>query len=187
MREYGQLPNQPFATRADAVDPVTVRTLVTGEGQLFYAVNRERYAVKMQIALNRPGKARRLSTGEDIPSNGKSIPLELKPYQLIVARLEPGVDISAVSANVPQAERKLVEDRLSWVRRLAASKRLGPGAEKVTLDAAVAEASAAVRQDRLWHARTVLEHNSLLAIYRRLDCYPSNLFADQPGPLRCEP
>jgi hypothetical protein len=149
-----------------------VRTLATKEGLLFYAVNRERYAVTIQIALNRSGKGLRLSTNAEIASVGKSITLELQPYELIVTRLEPGLMIEEVRTQVAPAERKLVEDTLAWVKRLATSKRLSGSGDKTTVDAAATAATTALRLGRLWRVRTLLEHNSMLAVYRRTGCFP---------------
>lgn len=187
LSEYAQLPDQPFVDRGDAIDPVTIRTLATDDGLMFYAVNRERYPVETTILLNKPGKAIRLSTGQTLPSAGRSLTLELDPYELIVGRLDPGLEIASVASKAPPAEIGLVEDRLKWLQRLAASKQPTSSAEKITLGTAIGAAADALKKGRLWRARTALEHNSLLAIYRRLDCYPPRLFATRPAQDDCDP
>ncbi|MGB0128379.1 MAG: hypothetical protein WBP72_12130, partial [Rhodocyclaceae bacterium] len=88
---------------------------------------------------------------------------------------------------VPAADRALVENRLRWLQRLATGKRQTSTAEKAKIEMAIHMADEALRQGRVWRARTAMEHNSLLAIYRRLDCYPPNLFAGKETPSVCDP
>lgn len=196
LREYAFLPNQPFTARADAIDPVTVRSLVTKAGLLVYAVNRERYPTSTELVFNRASEAVRLSTGKRLNIRDNRLNIELLPYQLIVIRLPPGSEIVKAGTTVPEAEKRKVEARVDWARRLAEGNRLRPLAggilgqktpELRTLETAVATATTALNKGWLWRARTVLEHNALLAIYRRLDCFPPELFSDMTSRRECPP
>ncbi len=192
MKEYRQLPTQAFASRPDAHDPVAVRTLETKAGFLFYAVNREQYPVKLDVALSRPGRLLRLSGGEPLALSHGHLLLDLKPYELVAVHADADVRIARVRTEVPTGQRSLVERQLDWIRRLSQSSgltnlvRRGPNEHDRAL---LAKAAAAARQafDRgwLWHARTLLEHSSLLAIYRKIDCYPPGLFSGEHNPSSC--
>jgi len=77
-REFRHLPPVPFTPRKDARDPVAVWELAFGvppsgglpsrDGVfLFYAVNRERYPVRVTIAFDGKGPVRRLSSASSPP------------------------------------------------------------------------------------------------------------------------
>lgn len=187
IAEYLQLPSLPFAARHDALDPVTVRTLGTEQGLMFYAVNRERFPVTTTMTLNKTGKALRLSVGTPMPAIGRALTLELKPYELIVGRLDPGLEIDFIATRVAAGDRALVENRLRWLQRLATGKRATSSVEKAKIETAINIADEALSQGRVWRARTAMEHNSLLSIFRRLNCYPPGLFSPSTAQLNCDP
>ncbi|MEI6719274.1 MAG: hypothetical protein WCO67_00785 [Betaproteobacteria bacterium] len=192
MAEFRRLPAESFASRTDATDPVVVRTLETKASLLFYAVNRERFPVTLQILLSRPSKLVRLATDEQLALSGNRLTLNLQPYELVTVRADPDVRISRVSTEAPVEHRSRVERQIEWIGRLsksggiAALVRRGPNAQERAL---LAEAGTAAREafDRgaLWRARTLIEHSSLLAIYRRLACYPPDLFSGESHASGC--
>lgn len=184
MREFRMLPAQSFTARADAVDPVTVRTLETPGDHLFYAINRAAYPVRLAVDLSRPARVTRLSGGAELPTAGGRLELELKPYELLAARTDADVRITHISATPPTDERRRVERQLDWVRRLSMSSGLasligrGPdAAERRQLADAVQSAGSALERGWLWRAQSILEHSSLLVIYRRTGCYPPGLLS----------
>jgi hypothetical protein len=192
MKEYRQLPAEAFATRTDATDPVTVRTLESKAGYMFYAVNRERYPVKLDILLTRPGRLVRASVDEPLALNGSHLLLDLKPYELLVVRADTDTKISRVSTTVAAEYRSHVERQIDWAARLSRSTGIaslvgrGPNTQERAL---LAAASVAARQafDRgaLWRARTLMEHSSLLAIFRRIGCYPPALLSGEAHSSSC--
>jgi hypothetical protein len=51
---------------------------------------------------------------------------------------------------------------------------------------ASAEARRAFAAGHYWRARTVLEHSALLAIYKKLGCYPPGLLDADPDATDCD-
>jgi hypothetical protein len=196
MDEFRRLPARAFAPRADAVDPVALRTLESADAYLFYAVNSEPYPVRVDITLSGRGKLARLSgeplAAEDGPLSSRHLRLDLKPYELVGVRADPASRITAVKTEVPPEQKAVVQRQVEWVERLSQASRLknligrGPDErERVLLADAAATARQALDRGWLWRVGSVLEHSSLLAVYRRLDCYPPQLLAGEEHRSDC--
>jgi hypothetical protein len=102
-RAYRALPAQKFQTVGHATDPVAVRTLVHNGRRCFYAVNRDYYPVKVDVAFNAaPKAAEDLATGEklDLPQQWS---LALGPYELRSFAVAPEVEIVRFTATPPES------------------------------------------------------------------------------------
>ncbi len=179
LAEYLRLPPEPFSLRRDASDPVAVWERATERSFMFYAVNRERYPVTVQISLSAGAKPVRLVDGSPVTVKDNRLRIDLEPYQLIAFRAASAVRIRQVDFRVPPEQRARVTEQVHWLQELEKEGEKKPGhlddLEKARLRQAAREASDALSQDHLWRARTLVEHSQLLAIYRKLGRSPPQL------------
>lgn len=192
MAHFRRLPARRFNDHPDAVDPVAVRSLADKGSYYFYAVNRERYPVAVDIELDRARNVAGLADEAPVKIEGDRLRLTLKPYELIAFKAAAETRIRAIRTQLPQDERTRVERQIAAVERLADSSplqallRRGPSEkEHRLLQAAVREARQALDRGWLWRARTVLEHSALLAIYERTGCFPPGLRAGDSDAQPC--
>lgn len=174
LREYLALPPEPFEPRADARDPVAVWSRSRADGLYFYAVNRERVAMRVAIALEGARAVNRLAGGGAMPLSGGQVRLELAPYELVTLKADSGATIRNVTVEPPAAARAEVQALVNGVRDLATSAA-GDRAAADVLSEAARLANADLERGHLWRARTRLEHHRLVAIYERLGRYPAGL------------
>lgn len=180
MTEYLSLPPEPFSPRAEARDPVAVWERATAESLLFYAVNRERYPVSMELVLPAGADVTRLATGQPVPLENGKLRITLKPYQLIAFRASRAARIGSITTHVPAAVRSQIAEQVRWLQSLAQGQderwfsRLRDE-EKSLLSAASRNAADALGRGELWRARTSIEHHDLLEIYGKIGEYPPHL------------
>lgn len=192
MANFRRLPARRFEDRPEAVDPVAVRSLAAADAYYFYAVNRERYPVAVDIALDKAADVASLADGKAAPIDNGHLRLTLRPYELIAFKAAAATRIRAVATRVPDGERERVARQIAAVERLAGSSlvqtlvRRGPTEEEHALLSNVSRAAReALEHGRLWRARTLLEHSALLAIYKRTGCYPPELRHGDRGAESC--
>lgn len=170
-REFRKLPALRFENVPGAVDPVTVRAHASASQLMFYAVNRERYAVLVHIEL----------------SNGETRELALRAHELQVATAPAGVRILRVRTEVPAVERAQIAARIQWVRGLLAgsgnSKPAGGDAQ--VLAQAAATAQRALDDGLIWRARSVFETSAALRAFRGIGCFPPDLRAAFSSTASC--
>jgi hypothetical protein len=173
---YRRLPAVPFGSLNGAQDPVAVRTLNDGSKTWFYAVNRERYPVRIALTFSRPASITPLPGGGAEPQ-GIELVRDLKPFELFAATAERDVTIVRVTVTAPAAERERVAEQVQWIERLGRSAAITRLAEpdRALLADAARTAHDALTEGRLWRAHTVLEHSAILAIYNTLGCSPPGL------------
>jgi hypothetical protein len=194
METFRRLPAVPFNSRRDALDPVAVRTLSTPEGLWIYAVNRERYPVKLDLTLTGASRLSRLADGLPLTLADGRISFELKPYELLGIRAEKEASLGSINTEAPKEERDSLERMISTVERQSRLSSMGKllrpkmgDADIKLLQDAAAEARKAFSAGHLWRARSVLEHSSLLAAYRKFGCFPPGLLDGGPEVDECEP
>ncbi len=181
LREYRSLPAKRFQPRADGRDPVAVWTLDQDSGLLLYAVNRERYAMKIAIQFSGAADVVRLSTEEHVRLEANQLTLTLSPYQLITFKAPPGSKMVRVSQYPPAKEVARVNAQVTWLAdlaRKAEGDRLGLGLQqpqRSLLAQGSQLAGAALRRGHLWRARTLLEDSRLRAIYTQVGAQPPGL------------
>lgn len=186
LREFAQLPDRPFVELKSVADPVMIRILQGEDGMQFYAVNRERYAVTTTIRSDRPANWTRQSSGELLSGNSATLKLDLKPYELLVGRVGPGAAIVSATSEVPATAKSLVTNRITWIKRFAETRQAIAGLDRTVLDWSIGTAETALAAGHLWRARTVLENNCLLNLFRRFDCFPPGLSVDAASEKRCD-
>jgi hypothetical protein len=193
METFRRLPAQPFSDRADATDPVAVRSLVVEDAFLVYAVNRERYAIRVDISLSNARHPVRMSDNIPLQLRGGHLSLELKPYELIGVRAERSARIDAVRTEVPVEQTRQIERQIAAVERAGRIRpiqrllQVGMSDQDYRLlKAAAAEARKAFALGHLWRARSVLEHGALLAVYRKLGCFPPGMLNSMPNAADCD-
>ena len=188
LREYRALPQEKFQARKEARDPVAVWERQGAGDFLFYAVNRERYPVKVEIQFSSAPSLKRLATGESVPVKDKTLQMELQPYELRTFSAGAGTKIEAVTETVPEVDLDRVRKMTEWLRRLADDVTAGKTGETLTpeqralLGRASAEAETCLKEGRTWRARTLQEDQRLREIYSKCERIPSLL--DQNGPLK---
>jgi hypothetical protein len=177
VRRFRALPAERFSPRPDARDPVAVWTLSRPNRFWFYAVNRERYEVKLHIDLAGATEVVAADDGRARPLRAGALELALGPYELAVFRAGRGASIRAVRLEIPQAARAAVAAQVRWIVEQAAQQpRYSLSVEQRALLARAAEeADRALGEGRLWRARTLLEAEPLLEIYGVLGRRPPGL------------
>ncbi|MBC8008096.1 MAG: hypothetical protein H7X76_08635 [Prolixibacteraceae bacterium] len=147
---------------------------------LFYAVNRERYPVTVDITLSPGTLPIRIAGGSALPLTNGRLRVELQPYQLLAYRAPGPARMLKVETHVPPAHRELVTSQVHWVGNLARSEgekwfgALGTSEQRLLVEIS-AEASAALARGDLWHARTALERQPMISIYRKLERMPPQI------------
>ena len=134
-RAYRALPRQKFDTVGPSTDPVAVRSLVHDGRRYFYAINRDYYPVKIDVAFNAaPKQAEDLATGEkmDLPQQWS---LVLGPYELRSFAVAPETEISRFAATPPEhIVRELheeAEQALAAFARVRAAGKSVPGTDEM--------------------------------------------------------
>jgi Glycosyl hydrolase-like 10 len=186
LAEYLRLPAEPFSPRQDARDPVAVWERSTPDSLMFYAVNRERFPVSVEVDLSAGAKVSRLSDNSPIVLNGGRLRFVLEPYQLVAFRADSGVRIIAIALSVSPEDRDRVASQIRWFENLAREQggrwfRILSEEQKALLDETAKSASAALTRGHLWRARAILEDHRLLAIYRQLNAFPPHFLDDPEG------
>lgn len=181
LQEYRRLPAAQFIPRADARDPVAVWELARTVDYLFYAVNRERFPVNVQLKLKGVGQVRRLSNGQKMQTQNNLLNLQLQPYQLIAFTAPVGVNITAVTMQIPATDLDKVTSQVLWLESLSLetknkqkTSKLSPSQRQIA-QVAARHARTALNQNRVWRARTIMEHHELLPIYDLVGSYPPYL------------
>ncbi|OGV73952.1 MAG: hypothetical protein A3K19_22945 [Lentisphaerae bacterium RIFOXYB12_FULL_65_16] len=200
LAEYRRLPDLPFQACPALNDPVALRqcTVASADaarlgpgwepGLYLYAVNRERYPVKVELQLDGADRVQRLRNGEAVTLDGQTLRLELQPYELRAFRAAPGARVSGGTATAPAEVRERLATQVSWVERVVpeierpeAKGRLKPE-DVARLKQTASDARKALDAEQLWHARAALEWRSL-ELFRRCGSLPPFLRDDGPPAL----
>ncbi|HEY3377271.1 MAG TPA: hypothetical protein VGL77_07220 [Armatimonadota bacterium] len=177
-REYRSLPEARFSARQDARDPVAVWELARQNDFLFYAVNRERYAITITLQLSGATAVKRLASGDNVPAPRGSLAITLQPFELRTFLAPAGTKIVRVTTAIPSNELALVTRQVTWLEKLAAdagANRLQPSLDAkqfATLKALASEARVALTAGQTWHARTMMDCHELLGIYQKTAHFP---------------
>ena len=192
MQEYRRLPTARFTPRKDARDPVAVWALSRSTDYLFYAVNRERFSVILQLRFDGLGEVRRLSSGQKMLTQNSMLNIQLQPYQLMAFTASAGVNITAATSIIPVEDLNKVTSQVLWLENLSRemkniqlTSRLTPN-QRQTVQVAAQQAREALNQNRVWRARTIMENHELLPVYERIGRYPPYLRDSVPGDKRNE-
>jgi hypothetical protein len=181
LKEYLLLPPVPFIPRADARDPVAVWELPRSNDYLFYAVNRERFPVKVQLQLKGSGNVYRLATKEKMETQHGRLTLQLEPYQLIAFGGTASMHIVKVTTTAPAVDLERVTTQVKWLEALsneAQNTRLVPvlsDAQRQKLPAFAAQARTALNKGWIWRACTIMENHELMQIYQSIGRYPPRI------------
>src|SRR5262249_46983825 len=143
----------------------------------FYAVNRERYAVKVRIEISGATQVSDAADGDARTLSAGALELELAPYELAAFRARAGAAIRAVRVEPPRTAVEQVTAQVRWIPERAAHPPLiGLSApQRALLERAAEEATRALCEGRLWRARALLEAAPLLEVYRALGERPPGL------------
>lgn len=187
LKEYRSLPPVSFVPRQDARDPVAVWELQRSGDYLFYAVNRERFPVTVQLRLRGSGQVYRLSTGQKMIPQKNILSLQLQPYQLIAFKASKGVSITGVATKVPAEDLRRVTTQVQWLEALNHDVQSGhgiqilPDTQRQILTVAATQARIALSQNHVWRARTIMENHALLSVYKDIGRYPPDLRNETPA------
>lgn len=176
LETYRALPARPFSPRADARDPVAVWEAEFGGERYFYAVNRERFPVTLELRLAGTGRFTPLAGGAAASSAEGAMRIVLAPYRLRAFKGPAGLRIERASAIVPEGELERLREQAAWLSALA-GQMPGParalrGEDKAFLRLSADAVAAALRRGHTWRARTALEDQRMLAIYLTLRRFP---------------
>ncbi|HYQ73220.1 MAG TPA: family 10 glycosylhydrolase [Gammaproteobacteria bacterium] len=176
MKDYRALPRKAFYQRKDARDPVAVWELDDEEGYYFYAVNRERFPVKVILVIDGAGDITRMSTGQHLQLEKGDLILQLKPYQLMSFKGAGDARIASVSADIPPEELQRVITQVEWLEALENDVQRNLAADQRQMLMSLAtEARRVLDAGRVWQARTLIENHSLLGLYQSIGKYPPEL------------
>lgn len=181
MQEYRALPPVPFTPRQDARDPVAVWELARKNDYLFYAVNKERFPVSLQIQLSGHGSIYRLSTHAPVDSKDNLIHLDLKPYQLMAFGATTGMRIAKVTETIPEPDLARITKQIHWLERINDDVQseliipVMPMEQRHELRQITQEAKAALDRGWVWRARMLIENHKMLLIYKIIGSMPPDL------------
>lgn len=186
LAEYETLPSEAFAAVPSATDPVAVRMLRppasrSAEGIWFYAVNRERYPVRLTITMRGAGTVTRPARNRKADLTNDELSVELQPYELQTFRANAAADIVSVAAAVPESARVHAREIVESLERMAngpLAAVLLSGEQRVRLRRTVGDLRAALSAGRYWQVRTVAESWPMQEIYRKLRSSPPDLRDD---------
>ena len=170
--EYCRLPATPFKVCADAVDPVTVRGLETGNKYLFYVVNTLSSPVKVKITFKSVSGLERLAAGGKL--SVKPLELDLKGFQLMTFKADRGTRINKVTVDIPAAVTKRIGDQVAWLKKLNASSgryRLN-GGQRRNLNNMTREIDQLWRKGHLTRIRLLLETAMMKRLFKACKSYP---------------
>lgn len=186
-REFGKLPQLPFAEVAGATDPVMVRALQDEDAYYFYAVNRESYPVRISVELAGNGELVHRDESIVVHEGNRLLEIELQPYELRAVSGDKTLRISAVHTQSPEAALTRVAARLRWVENLLAGKsgRKPAAQDALVLRAASDTARDALDKGWLWRARTSFEISPVLQAFRRAGCSPPDMTGGVPDMAGC--
>lgn len=178
MAEFRRLPRRPFTPLPEARDPVAVWTRTEADATWFYAVNRERFAIPLTVALTGAASVTRLGTGAAVAIAAGNLALELQPFELAAFRAPAGAAVAGVDMQVPVDRVEAVRARLAYAQNVAETITTGPNADDVTAAeraaflANVDAAWDALALGHIWRARTALQMAPMLTVYERLGDMP---------------
>lgn len=112
VREFTSIPAERFASRADAVGPVVVRSLARRDGLFLYAVSVVDRPMAVRIRIDGARELRRAAGEARVPMRDGFVELELQPFQLVGLRASAGATVSGVTAEpLPPSREAVRADR----------------------------------------------------------------------------
>lgn len=203
LREFTALPRQAFQPLLQARDPVAVwrcelQSPAAGSGlkagYYFYAVNRERYPVKLNLSLSGTDSVTRLVDGSVLPVADGRLTMELEPFALRGFLAPIGSSIRAAETVVAEQRIVAVRKRLAYAQHIAEainggiySSSISPE-EKAAFNSLLNEAWTSFQAAHYWRARTALSQAGMMSVYERCGGYPQEqLYTRFPGLLEFEP
>ena len=178
MREYRRLPAVPFKARLEARDPVAVWETPHAGEFYFYAVNRDRYPVRLELALNGAAEVQRLTSTQATKLQNGRLVLELQPYELAGFKAPAGATIVSVQETCPPEQVEKVRTQVVELEQMAQEARQGalqdlltPG-QAAQLAKVALEARTELERGHLWRARIWIEHE-MAGIYTRCNRWPA--------------
>jgi hypothetical protein len=198
--EYKALPALRFTALDSARDPVAVwfRPVDGADGFepgfYFYAVNREQYPVRIDIALKAPANLVRLGNGEKLSVQNGILSLELQPYELRAYRAPSGERIVSATTVIPEDKLQAVRNRLAFAQDIAADLAKPPDRsavdehERTTFLNQLNAAWNAYSQGYFWRTRTALSMAPAFRVYLDLAKLPEGQIVTAfPGLLQAQP
>lgn len=167
--EYRALPALPFVPLEDARDPVAVWHRTDGRQAWFYAVNRERWPITIELAFDQCREVTRLTSGQTIPVTDGKLTLELQPFELRSFAMPPGARLVGSRTTIPPAMHDYLRHRITFAQQLRES--LAPDSLPAELlaayDQSLATAWEALERKAYWRARTVLRSAPMMRVYEQ--------------------
>jgi hypothetical protein len=180
FNEYSALPPLPFSSLEDAVDPVAVwYAKVSGnknakDGFYFYAVNRARWPISIQLSLAGCDNVTRITNDKTIALKNGKLTLSLKPFELISFRADPNAKITGSETTIPKAMHDYIHRRIAFAQNLRDSIPEGAIAkgELEDYDQALKVAWDALERKAYWRARSVLRSAPMMRLYELTGSMP---------------
>ncbi|MFZ2653669.1 MAG: hypothetical protein WAX69_02020 [Victivallales bacterium] len=201
LQEFTALPRTPFVPLAEARDPVAVwyskksdqlpvasnqqnpntnnQSLIT-DNFFFYAVNRERYPVRITLELASAKDVVSISTGKAETLAGGKLVLDLQPFELRSFKAAPGASITSALTEVPDTAVVDVKKHLAFCQDLA--DEISAGAYKTAFsksqkDAFLSNLSTAwdaYQKKHYWRARTAMSMAPMMLVFKETGIYPKD-------------
>lgn len=178
--EYRALPALPFTALDGAKDPVAVwYSDVKGktgieDGTYFYAVNRSRWPVAIQLQLAGADSIASLTEREVPPLTEGNFVLYLEPYELRSFKTVNGADLKAVATTIPEEMRQYIYNRMAFAQNLRQQISAGavPKKELAVYDVTLAKAWEALEHKAYWRARSLLRSAPMMRVYELTGAMP---------------
>jgi hypothetical protein len=140
----------------------------------FYAVNRERWPVTIELAFDNCREVTRLTSGEATQLQDGKLTLELQPFELRSFSMPAGARIVSSKTTIPQAMHDYVHNRITFAQQLRESLTPDslPAALLADYDEALATAWDALERKAYWRARTILRSAPMMRVYEQTGRMP---------------
>jgi len=179
--EYRALPALPFTALEGAKDPVAVWSAnVKGnrdfkDGFYFYAVNRERWPITIDLAFSSCKKVTSLTSKKSTNLASGQLTLTLKPFEVRSFRTDLSAKISGAKTMIPKEMHDYIHSRISFAQKLRESISAGviPEGVLAAYDNGLTIAWAALERKAYWRARSVLRSAPMMRVYEMTGLMPT--------------
>ncbi len=198
--EFEALPMLPFTPVDTARDPVAVWFLAVSDlphfkpGLYFYAINREQFPVRVELALEGGAQVDALGSGKSVALANAKLALDLQPYELRAFRAAVDAKITAVTTICPPDKVDAAKTKLAFAQDLhnllaePQWKKAVPPEAQADFERQLDAAWEAFKTGSYWRTRTALTQTPALKVYDALARLPKGQFVTEfPGLLKGRP
>lgn len=184
MAEFRSLPADDFTPVPGADDPIAARFLQRDNDMLFYLVNREPYAIKVDVDFVKPMSVFRITDDSLVTGPRRRLTLTLEPFALRAFRTDKASSGITVSSDIPTDKQFALTAKIQWLQALYIEQSTNQSANVLSdsdqrfLNDLLQRLNAARATKHMWQSRLLLNQSRLYQIYKNVNRFPP--FVDMP-------